>query len=94
MRREELYLADIVDAADAIERFVEGVDYDDFVGDELRQSAVLQYVQTHGRITRREAAELCQISGPQATRLLGRLARTGPLVRRGQRRGTYYEAVE
>ncbi len=36
MRREELYLADIVDAADAIERFVEGVNYDHFVGDELR----------------------------------------------------------
>ena len=59
-----------------------------------QEQMVLQYVQTHGRITRREAAELCQISGPQATRLLGRLARTGPLVRRGQRRGTYYEAAE
>lgn len=59
-----------------------------------QEQMVLQYVQTHGRITRREAAELCQISGPQATRLLGRLSRTGPLVRRGQRRGTYYEAAE
>jgi uncharacterized protein with HEPN domain len=42
MRREELYLTDIVDAADAIERFIEGVQREDFAGDELRRSAVLQ----------------------------------------------------
>lgn len=41
MRREELYLTDIAEAADAIARFVEGVTYHDFVGDELRQSAIL-----------------------------------------------------
>jgi uncharacterized protein with HEPN domain len=42
MRREELYLVDIVEAADAIERFIEGVGREDFAGDELRRSAVLQ----------------------------------------------------
>lgn len=42
MRREELYLADIVDAADAVERFLEGIGPKEFMGDELRQSAVLQ----------------------------------------------------
>lgn len=42
MRREELYLRDIVDAADAIQRFVEEVDEQDFIADEMRQSAVLQ----------------------------------------------------
>jgi uncharacterized protein with HEPN domain len=42
MRPEKLYLTDIVDAADAIARFVAGIRYDDFVRDELRQSAVLQ----------------------------------------------------
>jgi len=57
MRREELYLADIVDAADAIERFVEGVDYDDFVGDELRQSAVLQKLIVIGEAAARLSVE-------------------------------------
>ncbi len=42
MRREKLYLTDIVEAADAIGRFCEGVERDDFLMDELRQSAVLQ----------------------------------------------------
>ena len=41
MRPEALYLADIVDAADAIRRFVKGVERQDFVNDEMRQSAVL-----------------------------------------------------
>ncbi len=41
MRREELYLTDILEAADAITRFVHGVDEDSFFEDELRQSAVL-----------------------------------------------------
>ncbi len=42
MRREELYLADIVEAADAIGRFLAGVDHDEFMHDELLQSGVLQ----------------------------------------------------
>jgi uncharacterized protein with HEPN domain len=42
MRREVLYLADIVEAADAVQRFVEGVQRQDFFDDEMRQSAVLQ----------------------------------------------------
>ena len=42
MRREELYLRDIVEAADAVRRFVSDVDEEVFLKDELRQSAVLQ----------------------------------------------------
>lgn len=42
MRREELYLRDIVEAADAVQRFVSDVDEETFLADELRQSAVLQ----------------------------------------------------
>jgi uncharacterized protein with HEPN domain len=42
MRREELYLTDILEAADAIQRFIQGIEREDFFGDELRQSAVLQ----------------------------------------------------
>jgi len=51
----------------------------------------LQYVEKHGRITRREAAELCQLGPYQATRLLARLVQDGRLVRLGTRRGAYYE---
>jgi uncharacterized protein with HEPN domain len=42
MRREELYLTDIVEAADAVQRFTEGIQRGGFLNDELRQSAVLQ----------------------------------------------------
>jgi len=55
-----------------------------------QEQMVLQYVATHGQITRREAAELCRLGPYQATRLLGRLVQDGRLVRRGTRKGTYY----
>jgi uncharacterized protein with HEPN domain len=42
VRREELYLADIVEAADAIEHFSKRVQCKDFAGDELRRSVILQ----------------------------------------------------
>ena len=46
-----------------------------------QEQMALQFVEKHGRITRREAAELCQISGSQAYRLLARLAERGLLAR-------------
>ena len=60
--------------------------------DELQQEQlVLNYVQAHGRITRAEAAELCQLGPHQASRLLARMVAVGSLVKRGERRGSYYE---
>jgi len=53
MRREELYLRDIVDASDAIQRFVEEVDEQDFIVDEMRQSAVLQKLMIIGEAVAR-----------------------------------------
>lgn len=41
MRDEELYLRDIVEAAGAIDRFLAGVSEDQWVDDEVRQSAVM-----------------------------------------------------
>ena len=38
MRREELYLRDIVEAADAVERFITDVNEEKFIEDEMRQS--------------------------------------------------------
>ncbi len=48
MRSEEQYLTDIVEAADAIARFLVGVDKDAFLQDELRQSAVIQKIEVIG----------------------------------------------
>jgi ATP-dependent DNA helicase RecG len=56
-----------------------------------QEQMVLQYAEQHGRITRREAAELCQIEPEQASYLLTRLVRTGRLRLSGQRRGAFYE---
>ncbi|CAM3369326.1 ATP-binding protein [Rhodothermus bifroesti] len=56
-----------------------------------QEQMVMQYVAKHGRITRSEAAELCQLGPFQATRLLSRLVQSGLLVRLGTKRGTYYE---
>ena len=42
MRPERLYLVDILEAADAIQRFIEPISEDEFLSDELRQSGVLQ----------------------------------------------------
>ena len=56
-----------------------------------QEQMVLQYVRAHGRITRREAAGLCQLDGRDARSLLERLAERGELAMRGQKRGVYYE---
>jgi len=54
------------------------------------EQMILEYVKVHGRITRREVAELCQIGPYQATRLLKRLVEEGKLVRHGVGKGTWY----
>jgi ATP-dependent DNA helicase RecG len=56
-----------------------------------QEQMVLQYVEKHGRITRREAAELCRIGPYQATRLLNKLVRDGRLLRHGTKKGAFYE---
>lgn len=59
--------------------------------DPLQQKQmVLDYVQTYGRITRRQVAELCQLSSPEARRLLKSLTDEGRLHLRGERRGAHY----
>lgn len=56
-----------------------------------QEQMILQYVRAHGRITRREAAELCRISPDQAYRLLTRLVQRGALTRYGNKKGALYE---
>jgi len=55
-----------------------------------QEQMVLQYVETHGRITRREAAELCRIASHQARDLLKRMVLRGELQMHGVRKGAYY----
>lgn len=55
-----------------------------------QEQMVLNFAKEHGRITRREAASLCQLSDDQASRLLRRLATEGKLVKLGERRGSHY----
>ena len=42
MRPEKLYLTDMLEAADAIGRFCEGVSFEQVTSDEMRQAAILQ----------------------------------------------------
>ncbi|MBK7251601.1 MAG: winged helix-turn-helix transcriptional regulator [Gammaproteobacteria bacterium] len=56
-----------------------------------QEQMVLQYVEKHGRITRRDTAELCRLSPSQAYRLLGRLEKQGFIRKEGERgRGVGY----
>ncbi len=48
MRSEKQYLVDIIEAAEAIARFLDGIEREDFLNDELRQSAVLQKITVIG----------------------------------------------
>jgi uncharacterized protein with HEPN domain len=60
MRPDRLYLADIVAAADAIERFLSDAhDDSEFLTDELRQSAILQKLIVIGEAASRLSRELC-----------------------------------
>ena len=57
-----------------------------------QEQMVLQYVERHGSITRKEVGELCKVSQPQAYRLLHRLAKQGHLRQVGSRgRSVRYE---
>ena len=57
---------------------------------EQMEQMVLQYTRAHDSITRREVADLCRISGRQATYLLQKLAKRGLLAKQGVGRGTNY----
>jgi len=56
-----------------------------------QEQMILQYVESHGRITRREVAELCRLSPDQAKHLLKRLVRTTRLIKHGKFKGAWYE---
>jgi len=57
-----------------------------------QEQMVLQYVQAHQRITRKDVVSLCRISEDQAGRLLRKLKRENRLRQEGKGRATYYKA--
>ena len=52
-RREELYLADIVDACRDVARFTDGLSLDDWIADDIVHFAVLQRLTVVGEAARR-----------------------------------------
>lgn len=60
MRREELYLADIVEAADAVARFLRNVDREGFIQDEILRSAVLHKLMIIGEAAARLSRQFRQ----------------------------------
>lgn len=58
MRSEEQYLTDIVEAADAVARFLADVEREEFLGDELRQSAVMQKIGVIGEAAGKVSQDL------------------------------------
>lgn len=63
--------------------------------DEIQQKAmILAFVEKHGKITRREVAELCRLSVPQAYRVLQELANQGLVSKVGEKgRGVHYVRI-
>lgn len=60
MRREELYLSDIVEAVDTINQFISRKSREDFLQDELLRSAVLQKLTIIGEAAARLPKEFQQ----------------------------------
>lgn len=57
MRPDDLYLADLLEACEAIERFLQGVGESDFLADEILASAVLQKLSVVGEAAARLSPE-------------------------------------
>ena len=63
MRSDKLYLLDIIEAADAVHRFIDPIDEGGFLQDELRQSGVLQKLIIIGEAAARFRGIPTQASG-------------------------------
>lgn len=56
-----------------------------------QEQMVMQFVESHGRITRKDVCELCRINEDQATYLLRKLRQQGKLALIGKSRGAHYQ---
>ncbi|HPZ09173.1 MAG TPA: ATP-binding protein [Candidatus Eremiobacteraeota bacterium] len=62
--------------------------------DRVRQEAmILQYIEGHGRITRRIASDLCNLTKDQSSHLLRRMVKEKKLKLVGDRKGAFYELL-
>ena len=52
MRDYTIYLKDIIEAMEAIEKFVDGIDFDRFQGDDLISSAVIRKFEVIGEASK------------------------------------------
>jgi uncharacterized protein with HEPN domain len=60
MRREELYLTDMLEAADAIGGFLQGISREQFLKDDLLRSGVLQKLTIIGEAAARLPMDFCK----------------------------------
>jgi uncharacterized protein with HEPN domain len=60
MREPKLYLKDILATMDAIEQFVEGVDFETFKNDDMMSSAVIRKFEIVGEATKHIPEEIRQ----------------------------------
>lgn len=58
-----------------------------------QEQMVMQFVKSHGRITRKDVCELCRINEDQATYLLRKLTQQGKLRLKGKGRGAHYQKL-
>ncbi|MFZ3122911.1 MAG: DUF86 domain-containing protein [Thermodesulfovibrionales bacterium] len=58
MKDYTLYLRDILDAMDAIEKFVEGVEFDEFKRDDKTSSAVIRKFEIIGEAAKKVSEEI------------------------------------
>ena len=58
MQRDKLYLLDIVETVEAIERFLSGISKEAFLQEELHQAGVLQKLSVIGEAAARLSNEL------------------------------------
>ena len=52
MRDHKLYMKDIIEAMESIERFIEDMDFDDFIQDDKTISAVIRKLEIIGEATK------------------------------------------
>jgi len=60
LREPKLYLKDILEAAEAIEGFVEGMGYEEFVSNDLVTSAVIRKLEIIGEAAKKVPEEIKQ----------------------------------
>jgi len=72
MRNYELYLKDILEALDATEKFVEGMDFEDFKNDDKTSSAVIRKFEIIGEASKNIPEEISATSTPRSISLVDR----------------------